>query len=217
MTAHQIRRGGPRWSRPIGWMMDHLWWNTTVVGTHHIPAFGAALIAANHVGIMDGPVVHGALPRGSHFMVKQEFFDSPLGFLMRWSGQIPVDRQAGSASLRHALTLLNEGRVVGIFPEGTRGRGTVQTVHPGVAWLAIRSGAPLIPTAVLGTRKRGDQRSHIPKFRAKLHVEFGPPLLIDTEGLKGRAATQRAISEISATLSAHIAAVSKRTGIALPN
>lgn len=217
MSNDEISRRGPAWSRYLGWAMDHLYWHTTVVGKHHIPASGPVLVAANHVGIMDGPVVHGALPRGSHFMVKQEFFDSPLGFLMRLSGQIPVDRQAGSASLRQALTLLKEGRVVGIFPEGTRGRGAIEHVHPGVAWLALRSEAPLIPTAVLGTRRSGDKRSHVPGFRAHLHVEFGEPIMIETAGLKGRAATEAAIKQISAALHSHITAVSTRTGIGLPD
>lgn len=212
-----IRRWGPTWSRRVGWFLDHIYWNTTVVGAENIPQHTRAIVAANHVGIMDGPVVHGALPRGSHFIVKQEFFDSALGFLMTYSGQIPVDRSSGSAALRVALALLEEDRLVGIFPEGTRGRGDISAVHAGVAWLALRSGAPIIPTAVLGTRGPGDSRSHVPRPRTKLYVEFGTPMTVDVADLKGRAATAEAMSQIADTMSRHIREASARTGIALPD
>ncbi|MDO5701282.1 MAG: lysophospholipid acyltransferase family protein [Bowdeniella nasicola] len=216
VRAEEIYRWGPTWSRHIGRILDFGYYRTRVVGRERIPASGPLIVAANHVGIMDGPIVHGALPRGSHFIVKQEFFDSALGFLMTWAGQIPVDRSSGSAALRVALTLLDEGRVVGIFPEGTRGRGDVQTVHAGVAWLALRSGAPIVPTAVLGTRRPGDKRSHVPRFRAPLHVEFGEPIVPDVAGAKGRQATSLAMEQIGAGLAAHVKSVSRATGIALP-
>lgn len=216
VTEADIRRWGPRWSRHVGRFLDHVYWNTTVVGAEHVPTDTRAIVAANHVGIMDGPVVHGALPRGSHFIVKQEFFDSALGFLMTYSGQIPVDRSSGSAALRVALALLEEDRLVGIFPEGTRGRGDISTVHAGVAWLALRSGAPIVPTAVLGTRRPGDKRSHVPSFRSKLHVEFGSPVTVDVGDAKGREATARAMEQIAAALGSHVREVSTRTGISLP-
>lgn len=208
-----IRRWGPCWSRHVAWCLNHVYWNTTVIGQTNIPA-GRAIIAANHVGIMDGPVVHGAIGRGSHFLVKQEFFDSTLGFLMTGAGQIPVDRSAGRAALMTAHELLEEDRIVGIFPEGTRGDGSVSTVHAGVAWLALHTGAPVVPTAVLGTRLPGQKRGHIPRLRAPLHVEFGVPVQVPRG--RGRAAIAAAVELIGKELAAHVHLVSHRTGIPLP-
>ncbi len=212
-ASTQIRRWGPRWSRHVAAFLDHVYWNTTVTGQANIPS-GRAIIAANHVGIMDGPVVHGAIGRGSHFLVKQEFFDSALGFLMTGAGQIPVDRTAGRAALMTARELLEEDRVVGIFPEGTRGDGSVSTVHAGVAWLALQTGAPVVPAAVLGTRLPGQKRGHIPRPRARLHVEFGVPVRVPSG--RGRAATAAAVELIGRELAGHVHLVSQRTGIPLP-
>src|SRR5659263_507588 len=119
VRAADIKRWGPVWSRRVGWFLDHIWWNTTVLGAENVPSTGPVIVASNHIGVVDGPVLHGAIPRGSHIIVKQEFFDSKLGFLMDWAGQIPVDRSSGRAALVVALEMLKEGRVVGIFPEGT--------------------------------------------------------------------------------------------------
>ncbi|MDD9207020.1 lysophospholipid acyltransferase family protein, partial [Georgenia sp. 10Sc9-8] len=155
VRAEDVYRWGPVWSRRVGWLLDHGYWNTHVHGTEHVPATGPVIIASNHTGVVDGPLLHGAIPRGSHVIVKQEFFDSPIGFLMTWAGQIPVDRSSGRAALNVAQQLLEEDRVVGIFPEGTRGRGDASSVKAGVAWLAVRTGAPVVPAACLGTRRTG--------------------------------------------------------------
>ncbi|MDX5399545.1 MAG: 1-acyl-sn-glycerol-3-phosphate acyltransferase, partial [Actinomycetes bacterium] len=176
VTASDIRRWGPVWSRRVGWFLDHVWWDTRVWGAEHVPAEGPVIVASNHIGVVDGPVLHGAIPRGSNIIVKQEFFESRLGFLMDWAGQIPVDRSAGRAALVVALELLKEGRLVGIFPEGSRGAGSLQAVKAGVAWLALNSGAPVVPAACLGTRPMGASVGHVPKPRSKLHVVFGEPI-----------------------------------------
>jgi len=200
----------------VGWFLDHIWWNTTVLGAENVPSTGPVIVASNHIGVVDGPVLHGAIPRGSHIIVKQEFFDSKLGFLMDWAGQIPVDRSSGRAALVVALEMLKEGRVVGIFPEGTRGTGDVQSVRAGVAWLALNSGAPLVPAACLGTRPAGATVGHVPKPRAHLHVVFGEPLTLPADLPRGKAGTQEAMRLVSEHMTAHVADAVARTGIALP-
>jgi 1-acyl-sn-glycerol-3-phosphate acyltransferase len=217
VRPEDIYRWGPTWSRRVGWVLDHVWWNTEVHGAENVPATGPVIIASNHTGIVDGPVLHGALPRGSHVLVKQEFFDSKIGFLMTWAGQIPVDRASGRGALAVGKALLDEGRVVGIFPEGTRGRGDVSEVRAGVAWLAVNSGAPVVPAAVLGTRRTGDRRGYVPPPRAKLHVAFGRPLdLTVPDGVSRRERLTRAMDTIGAGLAAHVAAAVALTGVALP-
>ncbi len=215
VTASDIRRWGPVWSRRVGWFLDHVWWDTRVWGAEHVPAEGPVIVASNHIGVVDGPVLHGAIPRGSHIIVKQEFFESRLGFLMDWAGQIPVDRSAGRAALVVALELLKEGRLVGIFPEGSRGAGSLQAVKAGVAWLALNSGAPVVPAACLGTRPKGASVGYVPKPRAKLHVVFGEPIALP-DLPKGRVGTQEAIRLVSEGMSRHLEDAVALTGLALP-
>lgn len=218
VREEDIRRWGPIWSRRVGWFLDHVYWNTTVLGGEHVPRTGPVIIASNHIGVIDGPMLHGAIPRGSHFIIKQEFFDSRLGFLMTWAGQIPVDRRHGRAALVVAQKLLAEGRAIGIFPEGNRGTGTVKETRAGTAWLAIQSGAPVVPVACLGTRPTGKKVGYVPPPRAKLHVVFGAPIHVETERGEGgnRALIAAAMSRIQDGLAAHVEDAVRRTGVTLP-
>lgn len=214
MTAQDIRRWGPVWSRRVGWFLAHVWWRTTVVGAEKVPATGRVLIAPNHTGAVDGPMVHGAIPRGSHFLIKQEIFASPVGFLMRWAGQIPVDRSNGREALETARVLLEEGRVVGVFPEGTRGRGDVAAARAGVAWLAVHTGTVVVPCVILGTRPPGTVPSHIPWPRTRLYVEFGEPVVVPRgEGRREVALAMRAVQDAMVEL---VASAQLRTGMRLP-
>ncbi|WP_127129103.1 1-acyl-sn-glycerol-3-phosphate acyltransferase [Georgenia sp. SYP-B2076] len=217
VRPQDIYRWGPTWSRRVGWFLDHVYWNTRVHGAGNVPATGPVIIASNHTGVVDGPVLHGALPRGSHILVKQEFFDARIGFLMTWSGQIPVDRTSGRAALAVGKALLDEGRVVGIFPEGTRGRGDISSVRAGVAWLAVQSGAPVVPAACLGTRRTGDRRGHVPAPRARLDVVFGEPIRLGPPAASGRETMNRAMETITAGLAAHVDRAIALTGVPLPD
>lgn len=208
---------GPGWSRWVGRFLARVVWNTRVIGSDRVPRGGAVLLAANHIGIVDGPLVHGCAPRGTHILVKQEMFTGPVGLVLRVAGQIPVDRGNGRPALSTALAVLRRGGAVGIFPEGVRGRGDVSTARAGVAWLAVASGAPVIPVAVLGTRRSGESVGHLPGLRRRLVVEFGEPVsLTSGEQLSGRAAVARAHERLSVALADHVLAVSARTGVPLP-
>lgn len=215
VTPGSIRRWGPRWSRPVGWFLAHVWWRTTVVGAEHVPRAGRVLIAPNHTGIIDGPLAHGAVPRGSHFLVKEEFFTSRLGFLMRWSGQIPVDRSNGRPALETARELLTEDRVVGVFPEGTRGRGDVAAARAGVAWLAVHTGAPVVPCAILGTRPPGAPRGWVPRPRTRLYVEFGEPIAVAQGG--GRREIAQTMVLVQQAMVALLEGAQERSGLRLPD
>ncbi|MGC5617312.1 lysophospholipid acyltransferase family protein [Georgenia sp. Z1491] len=217
-SADDILRWGPVWSRRVGQVLAHGWWRTRIVGAENVPATGQVIVASNHTGIVDGPLLHGALPRGSHMIIKQEFWDSPLGFLMTLAGQIPVDRRAGRNALQIAKQFLSEGRLVGIFPEGSRGRGDASQVHAGVAWLAVQSGAPVVPVAILGTRPPGTPRSYVSPPRSRLTVVIGEPVAVEVpSGASGRTAITAAMEQIGRALSAHVADSVERTGIPLPD
>jgi 1-acyl-sn-glycerol-3-phosphate acyltransferase len=206
------------WSRRVGYALAHGYWRARVLGAENVPPTGQAIVASNHVGIVDGPLLHGVIPRSSHVIIKQEFWDSPLGFLMTLAGQIPVDRKAGRNALQTAKQFLSEGRLVGIFPEGSRGKGDVGQVHAGVAWLAVQTGAPVIPAAILGTRTSGQPTGHVTRPFARPVVAFGEPLEISVPaGASGRTAITTAMEQITEALTNHVSETVARTGISLPD
>lgn len=175
------------------------------------------VIAANHVGLADGPLMIGCTPRGTHILVKVELFRSPIGFIFRASGQIPVDRRNGRPALATALGVLRRGGVVGIFPEGNRGRGDASSSRAGAAWLAVQSGAAVVPVAMLGTRRTGESVQRIPGFRRRLLVEFGEPVVLEgLDEMPQREAVGHAQEQIRNALAEHVQAVATRTGFDLP-
>jgi 1-acyl-sn-glycerol-3-phosphate acyltransferase len=166
---------------------------------------GPVLLAVNHTALVDGPLLYGLVPRPVAFLVKAEVFRGPLGALLAHTRQIPVRRgTVESAPLRTALGVLRAGGIVGVFPEGTRGDGDVAQVRHGIAYLAVRSGAPLVPVAIHGTRERRGARILVP-HRPPVSVAFGPPLHLPT-GPASRRTVTAAASEIHRTLAAHVAA-----------
>jgi 1-acyl-sn-glycerol-3-phosphate acyltransferase len=208
---------GPRWSRQVGRFLAHVVWDTEVIGAEHVPLTGPVIISANHIGLMDGPLVHGTVPRGTHILVKDEMFRGPVGTVLRAAGQIPVDRHGGRPALAAGLGVLRRGGAVGIFPEGVRGRGDGNEARAGVAWLAVNSGAPVVPTAVLGTRRTGEGVGHVPGLRRRLVVAFAEPVeLHRAPGVSGRQAVADAHELLRVTLADHVRTVVERTGLALP-
>lgn len=210
-------RIGPGWGRWLGRFVARVFWNTRIVGAARVPSTGPVVIAANHLGLADGPLMIGCCPRGTHILVKVELFRSPIGLLFRATGQISVDRRNGRPALETALALLRKGRVVGIFPEGNRGRGDSSSSRAGTAWLAVRSGAPVVPVAMLGTRRTGESVSRIPGFRRRLLVEFGEPVVLEgLDQMPQRDAVGHAQEVLRGALAEHVVQVAARTGFDLP-
>lgn len=149
-----------------------------VQGQNNIPPDGGMVLVSNHASYWDPVVVGCAMTRQVHFMAKAELFNPPiLGPVITWLGAFPVKRGGSDRNaIRRALELLNNGRVVGIFPEGTRSKtGELMEPHLGAAMLALRSGVPIIPTAVINTRG----------LFGKVRVRFGRPLVFpELEGKK---------------------------------
>ncbi|PLW73850.1 1-acyl-sn-glycerol-3-phosphate acyltransferase, partial [Streptomyces sp. DJ] len=127
-------------------------WRPRVLGAWKVPASGPVILAVNHSHVVDGPMIIGTSPRPVHFLVKKEAFTGPLDPFLRGIGQIAVDRgSTDRAAVTGALGVLERGGVLGIFPEGTRGQGDFASLRAGLAYFALRSGAPVVPVAVLGT------------------------------------------------------------------
>ncbi|HHW60777.1 MAG TPA: 1-acyl-sn-glycerol-3-phosphate acyltransferase [Syntrophomonadaceae bacterium] len=127
-----------------------------VEGSHNLPSEGPVIVAANHVSNWDPIVVAISLRRPVHFMAKSELFDKPfLGSLLKVLYAFPVKRgSADRTAIRHALALLEQGEVVGIFPEGERNKAGVDLeAQSGVAMLALKSGTPVVPVACIGTNR----------------------------------------------------------------
>jgi len=125
-------------------------------GAEHIPRTGAFILVANHVNWKDPPWIEFALGRAIRYMGKRELFEVPLiGFALRGIGAFPVRRGEGDrGALQLALAVLTAGQPLGFFPEGHRSEsGQLIRARPGVAYVAQRSDAPLVPLGVSGTRR----------------------------------------------------------------
>ncbi|MDQ0058214.1 lysophospholipid acyltransferase family protein [Paenibacillus harenae] len=120
-------------------------------GTENIPADGAVVLASNHLSVLDPPTVGIKIRRKVHFMAKEELFKIPVfGSLIRSFGAFPVKRGGVSKdAIKSAITLLKEGNVLGIFPEGTR-NSQEGMAKKGASMIAIRSGAAVVPVAIIG-------------------------------------------------------------------
>jgi cytidylate kinase len=195
-------------ARPFGWLLFHSAFKVRVVGKQHVPRTGAVLMAGNHTGFLDGPLAFALCPRPATFLTKSELFVGPISRALGWLGQIPVHRRRPDrAALRSALQVLQHGGAVGVFPEGTRGAGTLETVSDGVAYLAVRSGAPLVPIAVLGTSEAMPKGARLPRWRTPVTLVFGPPFTITVEGdPRSRRTVRAAAEQIRLALLAHVQA-----------
>lgn len=208
---------GPRWSRWVGRALARGLWATTVRGRDHVPGDRAVIIVANHVGFIDGPVLHGVIPRPSHFLVGSHMFRGALGVILRAAAQVEVD-PAGRAALVAGLSVLRRGGVVGMFPEGTRGAGRAIAVHGGAAWLALQSGAPIVPTAIVGTRHSGEPVGVWPAPRRRILVEFGEPVTLTPPAeLKGRARQEWAAVAVTEALRGQVESTLAHTPLTLPD
>jgi 1-acyl-sn-glycerol-3-phosphate acyltransferase len=139
-----------------------------------IPPVGPVILAMNHRSLWDGPLLCGLTPRPVSCLVKAEAFVPVVASVLRHAGQVAVHRERiDPAPVRRCLDVLRAGGVVGIFPEGTRGSGAVVQVRPGVGYLALRTGAVVVPITAHGTECLVRGRRPI------VNVTVGDPLQFD--------------------------------------
>jgi 1-acyl-sn-glycerol-3-phosphate acyltransferase len=202
---------GPRRARRIGPFLLRPFWKIVLHGAENIPAEGPVILAGNHTAFIDGPLIVGLSPRPVHFMVKREMFRGPIGGALHWLGQIPVDR-AGTdrTAVLAAVAALERGGALGVFPEGTRSAEAFATMHNGLAYFALRTGAPVVPVACLGSRAEGSGLGDLPRLRARIDVCFGPPL--DFPRRTGRQAVADASERLRGELLAHLERSRQLTG-----
>ncbi|MER5259395.1 lysophospholipid acyltransferase family protein [Streptomyces sp. NPDC002855] len=206
VTAAPSERGAEV-GRRIGVGLMYGLWKPRVLGAWKVPATGPVILAVNHSHNVDGPMVMGTAPRPTHFLIKKEAFIGPLDRFLRGIGQVKVDREiADRTAITRALGVLDDGGVLGIFPEGTRGEGDFASLRAGLAYFAVRSGAPIVPVAVLGsTEKRGRLIKGLPPLRSRVDVVFGDPFEAgDGSGRRTRTALDEATVRIQQRLTAHL-------------
>jgi len=183
-----------------------------ITGLEHLPRGGPVLLAGNHTGFLDGPIVFIMLPRPAFFLVKSELYDTPFRPILQFARQIPVRRGTPDrAALRQALDVLRAGGVLGVFPEGTRGEGRLETVQHGIGYLALRAGCPVVPVACVGTAAALPKGRRFPKWRAPVEIIFGPMFHVEVEGEpRARSTVAAAAEQIRIHLRAHVDAVGDR-------
>ena len=159
-----------------------------VLGAEHIPASGPAILASNHLSVVDSIYLPLMVERPVVFAAKSEYFtgtrwrDKLVGAYLRSTNQLSTDRAGARAAqdmLDSALDLLKAGELFGIYPEGTRSPdGRLYRGRTGIGYLALHSGAPVIPVAMIGTEHILPPGSRIPK-PGKIQIRIGEALTFD--------------------------------------
>jgi len=163
-----------------------------VDGVENVPRSGALLVCGNHTSTVDPPLLPAFLPRvDSWSMGKKEYFDNWfVNWLFRRYHAFPVVRHtADRAALRRATEILRAGKVLVLYPEGTRiTQGGLHRPEPGAGFLAKLTGAPILPVGLIGTREAFPKGSWLPR-RHRVEIRFGKPFKLRTEP-RGRSENQ---------------------------
>ncbi len=154
-------------------------------GSENVPAQGAVILASNHLSLIDPPLIGCASPRRVRFMAKEELFAYPVfGTIIKELGAFPVRRgSADRQAIKTGLTILDEGGVMAIFPEGTRSKnGELGKAMPGILMLAAKSGAAIVPIALSGTNKLS-ARNWFPRFSIRFGIPYQLPEVFSRQEL----------------------------------
>ena len=176
-----------------------------VEGRENVPKRGAVILASNHLSFIDSVVIPLVAPRPVVFLAKAEYFTGRglKGLISKAFfsalGQIPVDRGGGAASeqaIQTGLRVLAEGKLLGIYPEGTRSPdGRLYRGKTGIARLALEAQVPVIPAAMVHTFEFMPSGQARPNFGIRPGVRFGEPL--DFSRFYGRATDRRVLREVT--------------------
>lgn len=200
-------------TRRVGATLGRLLYRPTIEGGEHVPASGPVILASNHRSFCDSVVIPLAVSRRVRFPAKAEYFEGRglTGALSRSTftalGAVPVRRSAGREAIEAldiGLRSLKDGEAFAIYPEGTRSRdGRLYRGRTGVAYLALMSGAPVVPVALSGTERIQPVGAKLPRIRP-IRVRFGAPLDFSTgyDHLKTGRARRVVTDEIMAAIHA---------------
>ncbi len=152
----------------------------TTAGIEHLPKTGPFLIAGNHASLLDPPLIGSQVPRQMNFFARKTLWK---GGISSWwldaVGTIPVDRDGGQdiSALKRVLRSLAEGKVMILFPEGTRSPdGNLQEPKAGVGFILCKTQVPVVPARIFGSFEAFGRGAKVPHLNTKVDVVFGPPL-----------------------------------------
>ncbi|MFD5809745.1 lysophospholipid acyltransferase family protein [Rhodococcus aetherivorans] len=186
---------------PLLWLMGR----PKIEGAEHIPTDGPAILASNHKAVLDSFFLPLVVPRRITFLAKSEYFTGPglKGRFQRWFfsavGQVPIDRTGADAAqdaLNAGVRVLSQGKLLGIYPEGTRSPdGRLYKGKTGIARLALQTGVKVIPVAMIGTDEMNPIGSKMWK-PAKVTVRIGEPIDFSRfEGMGGNRFVERTVTD----------------------
>lgn len=216
------RRHPPTWllhgGRPVSRWLIRRWYDVREHGTGHVPPQGPVIVAANHTGVVDGPLLAIFGPRPVHALTKEEMFHGRLGPLLRVTGQIELNRFATDLkAVRTCRHVLDHGGAVGIFPEGNRGAGDLTRFRRGAAYLALVTGAPIVPLTMYGTRPPGGGKDSLPTRRGVIDLVYGAPFRVArTPWPRTRTMVTATSDQLHARMLEELAAGLALTGQTLP-
>jgi len=212
-SVKQVRQGPAyRIFRGILKPLVRLVYRPKILGAEHVPASGPVILASNHLSFVDSVVIPLASPRPVQFLAKSTYFTGTgfSGWLSRTFfgaiGAVPVERGAGSQAqeaLDAGRGILEGGNAFALYPEGTRSLdGRLYRGRTGVAWLALMTGATVVPVGLIGTQEIQPVGAKLPRVRP-VTVKFGAPIDVSRHGAatSGRARRQ-ATDEIMAAIHA---------------
>jgi 1-acyl-sn-glycerol-3-phosphate acyltransferase len=176
-----------------------------VEGLEHVPDSGPAILASNHLAVADSFYLPLVVRRRITFLAKSEYFTGGglRGWFNRWfysvTGQVPIDRtdaDTAQAALNTAVRLLGAGKLLGMYPEGTRSPdGRLYKGKTGLARMALHTGVPVIPVAMIGTNLVNPPGRKMWRF-GRVTVRFGKPMDFSRfDGLAGNRFIERAVTD----------------------
>jgi 1-acyl-sn-glycerol-3-phosphate acyltransferase len=194
-----------RVSRAVAGPFLHVLWRPQITGGEHIPPSGGAILASNHLSLVDSIFLPLVLSRPVTFAAKAEYFTgNSLGqrataAYMRATKQLSVERagtRSAAETLQAALDLLKGGELFGIYPEGTRSPdGRLYRGRTGIGWLALASGLPVIPVAMVGTDRVLPPGHTIPSLH-RVGIRVGKPLTFEAyQDMRPAARARRSVTD----------------------
>ena len=162
--------------RPLVTILFKFLYSPKIIGKENIKSSGGIILAGNHNNNLDGAILISSTKRNIHFLAKIELFKGMKKYFFDNLGLIPVDRKKKNhKALENAYEYLKEGKVIGIFPEGTFGKGKILPFKIGAVKMAYETGCEIIPFAITGDFKI---------FSKNLKIEFGKPIKIKSNDLE---------------------------------
>lgn len=175
-----------KWVQVTARLISTICFDMKVYGIRNVPRTGGVLIVSNHQSLLDPPLLGTRLHRPMSYMAKAELFEKGRFFtwMIRSLGAFPVRQGAGDVSaIKETVSRLQEGRMLNIFPEGSRTLdGSILPMQPGVALVVRRAGVPVVPVAIDGSFEAWPKGAKIFR-RHPIRIVYGPPL--DVRGMKG--------------------------------